>query len=267
MLYKVHPQWVGTPRRAFWRVFVPLGARRCRRIVTISENSKRDIVRFLGVRPEKVVVTPLAADSEFATVLDRSAPEVQNVTRDYGLEDPYLLNVGGMGRHKNTMTLVKAFHQYNQTPGAPRLTLVLAGRDYGSKRDIASLVAGLDLAHRVRFLDYVPRRDLPALYRAAHLYVSVSFLEGFGLTPLEAMSCGTPVIVSQGGALPEVVGGAGIIIEPTDVNGLAAAILRIAKDDQLRNRLSHEGMARAKAFSWKQTARQTLHAYQAAAGA
>jgi glycosyltransferase involved in cell wall biosynthesis len=266
MLYKVHPQWVGQARLTFRRVFVPLSARHCKRILTFSENSKRDIVRFLHVSPGKVVVTPLAADAEFS--MDPASPgtDVERITRSHGIESPYILNVGGLGLHKNTPTLVEAFHEYAQRYQEPRLQLVLAGRDYGARRSVEAQVQRLGLQQQVIFLDYVPRQDLPVLYRGASLYVSVSFFEGFGLTPLEAMSCGTPVITSTAGSLPEVVRGAGLMVEPDDVKGLADAIARVAQDPRLRSKLSQQGTARAKEFSWRHTAERTLDAYRATAG-
>jgi glycosyltransferase involved in cell wall biosynthesis len=262
MLYKVHPHWVGQPRLTFWRMFVPRAADRCRRIVTLSENSKDDIVRFLRVSPEKVVVTPLAADAEFERM--PTVAEVERVKRLHGIEGPYVLTVGGMRPHKNTLTLLQAFRRYSRSTDATKLTLVVTGRDYGAKSEVEAAIALSDCGDRVRVLGYVARADLPALYRGALMYVSMSFFEGFGLTALEAMSCGTPVIVSKGGALPEVVGGAGIVLEPTDVDGLAEAIALLARDDQLRGKLSEEGTARAKEFSWTRTARGTLEAYRAA---
>lgn len=267
MLYKVYPHWVGQPRLTFWRVFVPQAAKRCKRIVTLSENSKRDIVRFLRVAPQKVVVTPLAADSEFSTVRAPSASEVERVRRLYDIEGPYVLSVGGMRPHKNTSALLRAFQRYGRKANATRLTLVVTGRDYGAQNDVEAEIASSGFSDHVRVLGYVPRADLPALYRGALFYVSVSFFEGFGLTALEAMSCGTPVIVSKRGSLPEVVGDAGITVEPDDVDGLTGAIARVTSDGELRSRLSGEGVVRAKEFSWRRTAQETLEAYRAAVGA
>jgi glycosyltransferase involved in cell wall biosynthesis len=265
MLYKVYPQWIGQPKLTFWRIFVPQAARRCRRIVTISENSKRDIVRFLRVPVEKVVVTPLAADGEFTADDGPCNGEVERIRRVYDVDSPYVLSVGGVGAHKNSVALVHAFDRYRRRGGSPRLALVITGQDYGARRDIEAAVASLGLGKRVRLIGYVPRRDLPALYRGASLYVSVSFFEGFGLTPLEAMTCGVPVIVSNRAALPEVVGKAGLTIEPEDVDGLAEMIKQVMTDDELRNRLRIDGINRAKEFTWERTALRTLEAYRAAA--
>lgn len=266
MLYRTYPRWVGRPRLVFWRVFVPLAAKRCRRILTISENSRRDIVRFLRVPLEKVIVTPLAADPMFATETTRCDSTAYDGHRPYENDSPYILSVGGIGPHKNTVALVRAFHKYCQRPRARKLTLVLAGSDYGSRREVEDAIASLGLSNRVKLVGYVPRRDLPALYRGALLYVSVSLFEGFGLTPLEAMTCGVPVIVSNRAALPEVVGDAGITVEPDDVDGVAEAIWRVTSDEHLQRRLSRGGILRTRSFSWAQTAQRTLEAYRAAAG-
>jgi glycosyltransferase involved in cell wall biosynthesis len=267
MLYRVHPQWVGQPKLTFWRLFIPQAARRCSRIVTISQNSKRDIVRFLRVPPSKVVVTPLAADGEFGWGGAPSQAELHKVRRRYNLEGEYVLCVGGIGAHKNSVTLVRAFDRYCGRPGLSKMSLVITGQDYGARRDIESAIASLDLSHRVKLVGYVPRVELPALYRCASLYVSVSFFEGFGLTPLEAMACGVPVIVSSRAALPEVVGDAGITVEPDDVEALADRMLEVSTDAELRSRLSRDGVARAKEFTWKRTAVRTLEAYKAAVDA
>jgi glycosyltransferase involved in cell wall biosynthesis len=263
MLYEVHPQWIGQPKLAFWRMFVPQAAKRCRRIITLSENSKRDIVRFLRVPVEKVVVTPLAADVEF-TAHGSGYDESTDVCHRYGIRSPYVLSVGGAGANKNTVTLVRAFSRYCRQANVPRLSLAITGQDFGARREIAAAVSSLGLEDSVRLTGHVPRRDLPALYRAASVYVSVSWFEGFGLTPLEAMACGVPVIVANRTSLPEVVGGAGLIVEPEDVAGLTECITRVVIDHELRRRLSVEGLSRAKEFTWKRTALQTLAAYCAA---
>jgi glycosyltransferase involved in cell wall biosynthesis len=252
---------------AFWRIFVPLSVKRCERILTLSEHSKRDIVRFLGVKPDKVIVTPLALDKSLARMAQPTPEQVASVCRKYDVTTPYILDVGGVGGHKNPFVLVQALYKLRQRPGCEALSLVITGNDYGSKQEIAAQAAGLGLGQFVCLPGYVAREDLPALYRGALAYVTTSYFEGFGLTLLEAMAFGAPVVTSNRASLPEVVGDAALLIEPKDIQQIADAIYMIASDSSMRERLVARGYRRIQEFSWKRVAERTLSAcYEAATG-
>ncbi len=266
MLYKVYPEFIGQPKLMFWRLFVPWSANRCRKVLTISESSKQDIVRYLHIAPEKVVVTPLALDKQLDSPRQPTEQEIAQACVKHGVRRPYILNVGGVGRHKNSISLVGALDALHRRPATKTLALVITGNDYGAKKEIESAVAALDLGEFVCLPGYVAKDDLPALYAGALAYASPSYFEGFGLTLLEAMAYGTPVVTSDRASLPEVSGDAAFIVNPDDLNQLADALYQLASNSQCREEMIWRGFRRVEAFSWERTARLTLEAYQGAAG-
>jgi len=267
MLYCVHPESISRTKFAFWRVFVPWAARRCRKILTISESSKRDIVKYLGVSPEKITITPLAFDRRLDTGMLPSADEIEGVCTKYAIRRPYLLNVGGVGKHKNSIALIKALTILRGRTATKDMTLVITGNDYGSAGEIRSYASSSGLEEAVRLPGYVAREDLPSLYAGAFAYVTPSIFEGFGLTVLEAMAFSTPVVISDRASLPEVAGDAALSVDPERPDWIADAVYRIATEPGLRQELIHRGRRRVEDFSWEHTARITLHAYREAADA
>jgi glycosyltransferase involved in cell wall biosynthesis len=231
-------------------------------VVAVSQFGKWELVKLLGVPEEKVTVIPLAADDCFSA--DMAAADVHAVRRKYGLPSRYLLFVGGFDPWKNVDGLIRAFADARQNGIVEGL--VLAG--IGGDRDrLRALAAALDLKdpEHVVFLDRV-HVDLAALYHGATAFITLSWGESFSLPVLEAMSCGTPVIASQYGAIPEVMDGAGIVVDPRNAGQVRAAMLAVSGDEQLRSDLRTRGLNRAKAFSWRQTAERTLHVYRGVVG-
>jgi glycosyltransferase involved in cell wall biosynthesis len=181
----------------------------------------------------------------------------------YGLERPYLLHVGRLDPGKNLRTLLAALAELRDG-GAPH-DLVLAGPPGWKNEGFFRLLRELDLEGRVRLLGYVPDADLPALYTAADVFVFPSLYEGFGLPPLEAMACGTPVVASSRSAMPEVLGDAAVLVDPRDARALAGAVRRVLDDGPLRSGLRQAGLRRAEAYSWEAAARATVRVYGRAA--
>jgi len=267
MLYCVYPGSISRSKVSFWKVFVPLSARRCRKILTISENSKRDIVRFLGVPPEKVTVTPLALDRLLNIDQPPTQDDVDGVRAKYGIRKPYLLCVGGVGKHKNALALLGALEILRNRKGTEGLTLAIAGNDYGSADEIRREAVRHRLGDVVRLPGYVARRELPALYAGADAYVTASMFEGFGLTVLEAMAFRTPVIISDRTSLPEVAGDAALTADPERPESIADAVTRIVSSPETRRDLIRRGLRRIEEFSWQRTASLTLEAYREAVDA
>ena len=240
---------------------VATAARRAHAIVADSECSKRDIVRLLGIPPQRVRVIYLAAEERFQPIEDEAW--LGNMRRHYGLPERYILYLGGFDQRKNVPTLIRAFARARETLGdIPHL--VIAGhppeRESSLFPDPRRVVAELGL--EVFFVGWVAEEDKPALYSGAACFVYPSLYEGFGLPPLEAMACGVPVVVSNTSSLPEVVGDAGLLVDPLDVDALAEAMIAVLSDEDLRASLRQKGIARAKRFSWERTARETLEAYK-----
>jgi len=264
MLYRVYPETIPRTKVFYWRALVPWSARRCRKILTISETSKRDIVRYLGVPPEKITVTPLALDCGLNAGKQPSAGEIERVCAKHAIQRPYILYVGGVGRHKNPLALVKALAILRGRTATKELTLVITGNDNGSAGEIRACANSSGLEKTVRLPGYVAREELPALYAGAFVYVTPSLFEGFGLTVLEAMAFHTPVVISDRASLPEVAGDAALIVDPESPDRIADAVYRVAADPELRQELVNRGLRRVEEFSWERTARLTLEAYREA---
>jgi glycosyltransferase involved in cell wall biosynthesis len=171
----------------------------------------------------------------------------------YGLgEGPFILSVGTVQPRKNYGRLVEAFHRLDESD----LTLAIAGGKGWLDDPLYRQIEALGLGERVRLLGFVDDADLPALYSAARVFAFPSLYEGFGLPPLEAMACGVPVVASRASSLPEVIGEAGLLVDPLDVEALASALRRALEDEDLRHTLISRGLAQARRFSWAESAQQ-----------
>lgn len=251
--------------RAQLRLTVRRTARRAAQIITISEHSKRDIVETYGVAPERVTVTHLAASSHFRPVEDER--ELRRVRQRYGIEGDYILAVGSVQPRKNLARLVRAYSDLRRSRAQAKLPrLVVVGKLAWLYEETLRAVDECGVREDVTFTGYVPEVDLPALYSGALCFAYPSFFEGFGLPPLEAMRCGTPVLVGDRTSLPEVVGDAGLLVDPFDANAISAALARLIDDAELRQDLRERGLTRAARFDWRETARRTLEVYQRAKG-
>ncbi len=234
----------------------------------ISESARNDLCTYLKIGPERTRITYLAADLDlFYPCTDRAA--MAAVQQKYGIPAvPYLLSVNTLAPHKNMEHTLRAFARLVQAQHIADLCFVLVGArgwDYGS---IFETIAGVPgLAERVIVTGYVADHDLAALYSGALAFVYPSLYEGFGLPPLEAMQCGVPVVTSTTSALPEVVGAAGLLVDPHDSDALCQALWTLYHDGEQRAALAAAGLARARRFSWEQTVAQTLAAYQTALAA
>ena len=229
-----------------------LYARRASAIVADSEHSKRAIVARLGIAPAKVTVIPVALGAEF-----RPEPLTDAVKLRYGIASPYILYVGNFMPHKNLPRLLSA---YAALPGTLRAghALVLAGGDRVGRPTLEAMAARLGVADRVLFPGLVHDPDLPALYAGAAVFVLPSLEEGFGLPALEAMACGAPVVASNRGALPEVVGDAALIVDPDAEAEIAHALARVLSDAPLARDLGSRGRARAPLFAPERTAERVV---------
>ncbi|HEX2190676.1 MAG TPA: glycosyltransferase family 1 protein [Longimicrobiaceae bacterium] len=235
------------------------------RVICISEATRRDLCGLTGMAPERVVVTPLAASRELFHRREDPA-ELAAVRARYGIPDaPYVLSLNTLEPRKNLGTAVRAFARLVEEERIGDLYLVLVGARGWDFTAIFEAVERFPAARgRVLFPGYVADADLAALYSGALAFVYPSLYEGFGLPPLEAMQCGVPVVASNTSALPEVVGGAGLMVSPDDVDGFAAALGELYRDGGLRGELSRRSLARAAEFSWERCTRETIAAYRAA---
>lgn len=244
----------------YWRTFQKWTLQGAQQIITISEDAANDIVHYYGIPRKKIKVIYPACSPHFTP----TSPEViRQVKREYHLPDQYLLHVGHLDRKKNLPTLVRAFDRVRKETNFGG-KLVLVGEVYEKCRDASLMptIHSLGLENEVVFTGRVADEDLPAVYTGAYAMVFPSHHEGFGLAPLEAISCGTPLIAHKAGAVGEVIGDGGIILEKNDVDTVATAINRVVSDSSLRQALIEKGLARAKKFNWFETAQQTLKVYE-----
>jgi glycosyltransferase involved in cell wall biosynthesis len=259
------PQTFKWRSRKQLRITVRRSAREAAQVIALSEFARRDIITTYKVRPEKVSVIPLSAPTHFSPVQDEE--ELQRVRQTYGIEGEYILAVGAIQPRKNLSRLVAAYSRLRWARPEVKLPkLVLVGKCAWLFDETLRTIKELEVSNSVIVTGYVPETDLPALYSGALCFVYPSYFEGFGLPPLEAMKCGAPVIAGDKTSLPEVVGDAGMLVDPFDVDNIASAIQRLITDPDLRKQLRVKGLQHAKRFDWQETARQTLSVYKKAAG-
>ena len=231
-------------------------ARKSKLVIAVSFSSKKDIVKYLKIPEEKVCVIYHGISKKYHPIKN---PE--NFLKKYNLPVNYILYIGNHEPRKNIIGLIKA---YSISKFKNDYFLVIGGKKDPRRKKTYEVVKELSLEDKVIFTDYIVEEDLPAIYSAAKLFVFPSFYEGFGLPPLEAMACGTPVICSNATSLPESVGDAAITVEPGDNNGLAKAIDKVLSIQVLREELIRKGIERAKKFSWENTAKRTIEVYKIA---
>lgn len=259
------PAYRGNWRKRAYTWLDLQATRRAAWLIAVSHHTRQDIVRHLDYPARRIAVTYEAAAPE----LRPARPEEMAAVRQrYDLPERFVLHLGATDRRKGVHRLIRAFARWHEQRGGGQTGLVIAGPlkepDGGLFLDLPGLARSLGVAQRVRFLGPVPERDKAALYSAAHVFTLLSEYEGFGLPPLEAMACGTAVLVGKTTSLPEVVGEAGLLVDPADEGSIVAALDRLLRDTAWREELARQGLARARTFSWAKTARETLAVYDQA---
>ncbi|HEY9898483.1 MAG TPA: glycosyltransferase family 1 protein [Pantanalinema sp.] len=252
-----YPEGFRLDERLGWALYYALSIKpvlaRTDHLITVSEFSKQDIVRHTGFSPERISVVYNWLEANFGPVSDEAAEAVRE---RHSLPERFVLALGSEYKYKNMAGLLHAFKAI--APRHPGLSLVLK---IGKPMRLAGLVSELGLSDRVRFLGFVPDDELPALYRAAEVFAFPSFYEGFGLPPLEAMLCGTPVLASTASSVPEVVGDAALNADPADGGALAEALERLVSEPGLREDLRRRGLAQSTRFFEQRGVQETLDVY------
>jgi glycosyltransferase involved in cell wall biosynthesis len=262
-IHLMFPQYL--PSRmayAYARSVMWAAARRAQLIITVSEASKRDILHFFNVAPEKVVVVHNAIDERF--LVPPPDIELARVRERYQLQHGFILYAGNIKPHKNLVRLIEAFSQIRQGP-FQELKLLIIGDQISKLPALRRAVHQLKLHKHVRFLGYIPDETLAVLYRSAEVFVFPSLYEGFGLPPLEAMASGTPVVTSNTSSMPEVTGGAAVLVDPYDVGSIVDGVRRVLTDASLAAELRRKGPLRAREFSWARSVAKTRELYEAVA--
>ena len=255
---QLHPQFHEAKLVRRGRRRLPLMIRSAALIIAVSESMKREICEHLKVKPERVVVTREAPRKTFRPL---AASETLAIRQRLGIERNFILTVGTIEPRKNLLTLARAFDRILRTT-ALTPQLVIAGGKGWLMEDFYSFIKSSGIEDHIRLIGYTSDYDLRALYSSCRVCVYPSLYEGFGLPPLEAMACGAPLITSQIPAITETVGHSALLVDPLNVEELASSIVNLWNDEGELNRLSQAGIQRAAQFTWEQTAKQTLEAYQ-----
>lgn len=264
-IHLMFPQYL--PSRlalTYARTSIALASRRATRVLTVSESSKRDILRFVDVPADKIDVIYNAYDEQFG--IEPLEENVIRVRERYQLHDEFVLYAGNVKPHKNLERLIEAFDLVRKR-GLDHLKLVLIGDEISRYAALRRAVHKHQLHKYVRFLGYLPEETLAVMYRLAGVFVFPSLYEGFGLPPLEAMASGTPVVTSNVSSLPEVAGGAAVLVDPYRPEAIADGIERVLCDETLRRDLRAKGLARARQFSWEASVTRVREIYGEAAQA
>jgi len=253
------PQWCRPSNVLHYGYFLRRSARTAAGIIVPSSCTAEDVLNRLGVSPDRIEIIPLGVSEVFRPLEAKTVPP--GLRARLSPHGRFLLFVGQQEPKKNLSALVRALHML-KTGGKLTHKLVVAGAPGWRWRSLRRLVRDLGLGSEVIFTGHVPQTELVQLYNAADLFVFPSLYEGFGLPPLEAMACGTPVVCSGSGALPEVVGDAAVVIDSTGPDTIAAGIVSGLEREDLRRSLIDKGLRRAKMYSWRKTALATEEFYR-----
>ena len=258
-IHLMFPNYLPTPfALRYARASIGLAARRASRVLTVSESSKRDILRFVDIPAERIDVIYNAYDERFG--IEPLEEDVVRVRERFQLHDEFVLYAGNVKPHKNLERLIDAFQVVRQR-GLDHLKLVLIGDEISKYASLRRAVHKYQLHNSVRFLGYLPEETLAIMYRLAGVFVFPSLYEGFGLPPLEAMASGTPVVTSNVSSLPEVAGNAAVLVDPYDPAAIADGMYQVLTDATLRQELRRKGLARAREFSWEDSIRRVREIY------
>jgi glycosyltransferase involved in cell wall biosynthesis len=256
-----HPDRFLAVKVAYLGNAVGWSVRRARRVITVSEHTRADVVELLGIPPDRVRVVHHGVDPSFRPLTEA---DTEAFRRDTFGGRPYLLHVGTLEPRKNLDVLIGAFAELRRSRAVPHVLALVGARGWMYQR-LFEQVARLELEREVRFVDYVPPERLPLWYNCADLFAYPSAYEGFGLPLLEAMACGVPCITSASSALQELAAGACLTVAPGSQEALHVAMAQVLDDAALRARMREAGLARARGFSWEQTACRTARVYEEAA--
>ena len=263
LIFMTHPEFSPSGNKTYYGKWGKCSAESAQGIIANSQHTKEMIIRYWQISEDRITVTPLAAGGTFKPIHDEK--KIAEVRQKYGLEAGFILYVGGTFPRKNLSTLLNAYGLIQADLRKEYRLVVLTGSTNNrAKESVKALISSTNLIEDVVIIDFVSKDELVMLYNAATLFVYPSIIEGFGLPPLEAMSCGTPIITSDVPPINEVVGNAGILVNPVDTLEILQALEKVLLSPGLREELRHKGLQRSKDFSWEEAAKGTLEAFKKA---
>jgi glycosyltransferase involved in cell wall biosynthesis len=246
------------------KISIPLSARIADAVITVSDYSKSDIIKYTGAREDKVSVIYEAADKKYAAIND--VKKLEAIKRKYSIAKPFILLSAASDTRKNTIRALEAFNIFNNmTEFKYQLVITSIGKKEMATTNIAEKIKELNLEKYIIITEYAPEEDMILLYNTAFIFLFPSIWEGFGLQVLEAFSCGLPVVTSNNTSLSEVAGDAAMLIDPFSVEDIVRGLVEVEKSEAKRKTLVEKGLKRAGEFSWKTTAQETLKIYESTA--
>ncbi len=248
-------------RKLAYRLVILHAVKASKQIITVSEHTKKDVIKLFKTNFNKINPIHIAPSEEFKVVGDK---EIEKLRLKYDLTDSFLLYTGNWREHKNLVGLIEAFAVLKAKAMLKDLKLVITGKEDPHYPEVRKAITRLGLTDSIKLVGLVCLDDLVGLFNAATLYVCPSFYEGFGLPPLEAMACATPVVVSNAASIPEVCGEAAVYFNPHDPADMASKISDLLKDEPRQELLKSKGLKQAQTFSWNLCANQTLEVYKQA---
>ena len=254
-----HPEAAVPSLVAYLNKVVPESVRQADVVAAISYATKQTLINHYNTPPEKIVVIPCGVAPHYQRVTDTTLLEATR--QKFALKHPFVLSVGTLEPRKNHKGLIQAFYEAQQSKDGPAMLAIAGGKGW-LYEETQQLVSKLHLEDKVHFLGRVTEQELLTLYSLAAVFAFPSFFEGFGIPPLEAMACGTPVITSNTSSLPEVAGDAALLIDPYDPHTIAEAINRILQDQPLREQLQQRGYQQVQRYTWAKAAEKLLSIYQ-----
>lgn len=259
-----HPFYVNRALRIYFRFVIPKSIRNATMITSVSESTKRDILKYFRVPEDRVEVIYNGVEEKFSPVKDERLFIM--VKEKYKLPDRFILYLGSTKPYKNLDGALEAFSKLRKKYMNPdnHIYLVIGGLRHFSSSDLERKARELGVENDFFNIGYISEEDLPPLYSLAEIFLFPSIWEGFGLPALEAMACGTPVVASNTSSLPEVIGEAGIMVDPKNTTSIAEALYRILNDKTLRDELSEKGIQQARKFSWRTAAVKLLETFKEA---
>jgi len=258
MTFFLYPHLHTLAKRIFFANAIRISARRANALIAVSESTRQDAIRLLNIPQNKITAIPLGVDENFHPVSDESL--LADVRQRYNLPEQFILYVGIVEPRKNLSLLINSYKTLVSEGTHP--PLVIVGRFGWMYNELLDQIDTLGLKNQIHFTGYVPQADLPIVYNLAEVFVYPSIYEGFGLPPLEAMACGTPVITTAVSSMPEHVGDAGVLVPAEDETALSRAIQKVLTDQTLREQLRSKGPKQAAKFTWERTAQETLRVYR-----
>ncbi len=253
------PQIIPRSLYIYYSNFISHAAFRADRIIAISNNTKQDLIRLLGIPIDKIRVIYHGVNPIYYPI---SHDIDSDLKQKYNIRNKFILYLGSLVKRKNLGSLIRAYLLLKKTKHIEQQLVIAGGRGYPFCRDVFILVRELDLEDDVIFTGYVSEQEALLLYNTADLFVYPSLYEGFGLPNLEAMACGCPVITSRNSSLSEIAEGAAILVDPYNIKEIADAMYSVLTDNRLRNQLIQKGFQRSRQFSWRYTALQTISIYE-----